>query len=256
MGKKMRLISKISFLVWSICLVSVITFATKQASQVFRALMKIVPLKTVKVEDVELSIPQYYVVGREHELRYTVYPQTTEDAGLKFESLDPDVFKVNGNSRIVGLRTEEENTSGRLRITSSGNPDFEKIVDLEFKKTYPAGLTFEIYKWKTTYDEETKAYDWQKDVPIYLTYKLIAGSDAISEAGVTFTYDEEYIEKVNDYKFIPRKETGDAPTAITCTASNGKAVTLNFKITPHEQVEMIWYIRIMFFLPVMNQYWG
>ncbi|MCM1513950.1 MAG: VanZ family protein [Anaeroplasma bactoclasticum] len=239
MGKKMGLISKISFLVWSICLVTVITFATKQAKQVFNALMKIVPLKTIKVEDVDMNIPAYYVIGREYELRYTVYPQTTEDAGLKFESLNPDVFKVNGNSKIVGLRTEEENTSGQLRITSSGNPDFEKIVDLEFKKTYPADLTFEIYKWKTTYDEETKAYDWQKDVPIYLTYQLIAGRDAISEAGVTFTYDEEYIEKVNNYKFIPRKETGDEPTKITCTASNGKSVTLNFNITPHTEVEAI-----------------
>lgn len=126
-----------------------------------------------------------------------------------------------------------------MRITSSGNPDFEKIVNLEFKKTYPADLTFEIYKWKTTYNEETKVYDWQKDVPIYLTYKLIAGRDAISEAGVTFTYDEEYIEKINDYKFIPRKETGDESTKITCTASNGKSVTLNFRITPHTEVEAI-----------------
>lgn len=239
MGKRMWGISKVLFLVWSICLVTVITFATNQAKQVFNALMKIVSLKTVKVEDVDLNVSQYYIVGREYELKYTVYPQTTEDAGLKFESLDPDVFKVNGSSKIVGLRTEEENTSGKLRITSSSNPNFEKIIDLEFKKTYPASLSFGISKWKTTYDEKTKAYDWQKDVPIYLTYRLIEGQDAISETGVTFTYDEEYIEKVNDYKFIPRKETGDEATQITCTTSNGKSVTLNFRITPHTEVEAI-----------------
>lgn len=162
----------------------------------------------VEIEDVQMSLSteDVYVVGKSYAPKYTVIGQYKTDAGLVFTALD-DTVVVNSTGGFRGVRTEETVTEGRIRITSTRDSDFEKIITLRFEKKYPS--TFDL-KWLV----KSVGYNAKKcyvGVPMYL-YVSVPSGEAYSEKDFTIEFDPTYFELVGNNTLLPIRETPKGET--------------------------------------------
>ena len=206
----MKKISTILFFLWSIFLIVFITFGSSVASKVYEYVHEKLNQEEFGITDIEFELEDEYLVGTAYHLNYTVFPNNNIDHGLKFESLDPDIFAVTSTGYITGKRTSEEKTTGKLKITSSKDLLFEKIIELNFKKTYPSDIKVSLSK---TFKQANGVYTVYLDTPVDLIFSIVGVYSQITEKTPQIIYDEEVFEKAGTYVFVPKKKVEE--TAIT-----------------------------------------
>ena len=170
------------------------------------------------ISDVEVSIPTdaSLISGRWY---YPVYTAVGKfyDAGLQFESLDPDIMTVTKNGAVYAYNGYAGDTViGRVRIRSQYDKDFEKIVTYRFCKLYPEIFT-------TSYASKSYGADGivSVGVPVYV-YSTIPADVDYNVYGYEVLYDETYFTRREDGALIPIIPTPEGiQTSFTVRYANG-----------------------------------
>ena len=204
MRKKM--IAIILYVTYAFLLTACLSFGRPLASKVHQTLKSKLDLwmHDVEIEDVEMSLSaeDVYLVGKSYAPKYTVTGRFKSDAGLVFTSLDSDTLVVGSAGSFRGVRTDQTHTTGRMRITSKYDPDFEKIVILQFEKKYPSEFSLQWCSKSVGYNS-AKAY---VGIPMYL-YPSVPSDVPYSEKDYTLEFDPTYFEQVASNCLLPIRET-------------------------------------------------
>lgn len=190
-------LSMICFVVWSILIVLILTFGTTIASKISSSISSFVNENIQKLKDVELEQKEYYIVGKTYDINYTTNPNNDYKKGLIFTSLDKDVFSVQDNKKIKVNRFEGDSKVGRLQITSSVYPEFEKIVNLNFKKIYPETVNFTVFNSNGRFNSSGVIHI---GLPISLRSSFKSSLGAVTEKEFRYIYDSNYFEEIDTYK--------------------------------------------------------
>ena len=216
------------YFIWGIALTLLLTFGKSLSFTLIYKLSR--AASKIEIEDVVLDIDlnDSYMITENICPVYTAIGNFTKDAGLCFESLDSETLIVRADGSFCGVRTDAEETTGRIRITSEYDIDFEKIITLKFKKVYPSEFEprYAVKSYGCLTDEVYMG------IPIN-TYVAISGSIYCSERqNFTVTYDTEYFEMQPDGTLIAIKETpSGVSTSLKYTYKNGQSCdTKSFRI--------------------------
>ncbi|MBE6597564.1 MAG: VanZ family protein [Ruminococcaceae bacterium] len=206
------------FLCYSILLSVVITFTFGLGDRIVKLTKNIT--EKVEITDVTVDISDSYVVGKQYSPKYTAVGRY-RDPKLVFEALD-DTLTVNKETgAFKGKRTDANETSGRLRITSEADPNFEKIINLKFEKKYPDDISAGYFAKSVGY-LKSKIY---KDIPLNFYMKIPKGQ-VYSESDCQLIYDKEYFTQIDENTLLPIKATEKGKTlSVTLLLGNGKSFT-------------------------------
>lgn len=233
----MKRLSLILFCTWSVLLVLILTFGTGISTKISKFLSNTVNENNVKLKDVIIELDDYYPIENTYTLKYSVKPLNDEDYGICFTSLDEDIFSVDGK-KIKGNRLDTDSNTGRLKITSTKYPDFEKIVEVTFKKVYPTDFDFKVYPGA---NKKETTYNSYLGVPMFVTLDTVSDK-TITELECEFICDNQYFDvtkvRKNYYKLVAKYneyQPGDDFTAFDTTISyivNGIKKDYNVTINP------------------------
>ena len=201
----MKKLSIIVFTVYSIFLVLFITFGTSSIQPIYSFLYNFITKQENKIKKVEFNLENEYLIERQYFLDYTVYPNKNIDYELKFESLNPEILSVSNDGYIYGKRTNDEKTTGQIKITSNKDLEFEKIITLNFTKKYPTDLEINLDKF---YKQENDTYITYLNFPINIRYTNITNTE-ITELVPTIEYDETIFKKDSSFRLTPINKTDE-----------------------------------------------
>lgn len=228
--KKKKITSIIMLAIWSVIIIVVLTFGSSVGRKIQKYLSSILIDKKandiIEISDINIEVNEYYLVGKNYQIKVKPIPYTEVDLGLIYQSLDPNIFTVDSNGVISGVRNSDKETIGSLEITSSKFKNIKKILTLKFKKEYPSDFQFYIVKNDDNLNKDTVFIN----SPVYLNYDF-SNSVPFSEDECFVDYDKKMLKKINDNKFIPLK-TGK--TTIRCSTSNNivREIDLNIIENP------------------------
>ena len=178
-----------------------------------------VSTKDFKIEDITVNTTR---VMENRQTSLGVYATNSSAAGLRFESLTPDVFEMaRGNtlSTVLGkLFDDNEEHKGILRVTSIYDKSFSKDVEITFYKSYNKHFEAVLTRHNGMEGEKYVVY---KDSPFYFHY-----DNGKSKVPVQYVFNEEYLTNSED-QFIPKK-TGE--TSVTVQYNNTYEKTFNVVI--------------------------
>lgn len=205
-----RIVAWTLYLAYGLLLTYLLSFGPpvgRAIANSFRAMLNEY-MHEVEIEDVEISLSteDVYLVGKTYSPKYTAVGQIKVDAGLVFTALD-DTVVVGSSGSFRGVRTDDLQTSGRMRITSKYDPDFEKIVTLHFEKKYPSEFSLNWFTKSVGYNTK-QAY---VGVPMYF-YSSVPSSVKYSEKDYVLEYDPTYFELVSTNCLVPILETPKGET--------------------------------------------
>ena len=232
-----RILALILYLTYGLVLTYALSFGRPTANLIYTSIQSKLDvwLHDVEIEDVEMSLSseEVYPVGKSYAPKYTVIGDVKSDAGLVFTSLD-DTVVVGATGSFRGVRTDDVQTTGRIRITSKYDPDFEKIVTLQFEKKYPSEFSLQWFSKSVGYNS-VKAY---VGIPLYL-YTSIPSDVIYSEKDYTVEYDSTYFELVNGNCLMPIRETprGETVTLRYVYGNGDYRETAELRIYPTPVVE-------------------
>ena len=203
-----KVVAGFFYVVYSALLVFAIAFAKPYYSDIYNFITG----NTVEITDVEITstTDEEMIIGKLYRFNYSVIGEYKNATGLRFQSLDKDKMSVSSKGAVRGIDNGEDGdcVTARLRIYSTKDKDFEKIVTFTFKKVYP-----EIFK--VDYCVHAVGTNSEK---AYLGFPIKVYSSPAS--GQTYTvktyelvYDSEYFrydEQTN--LLIPIKPTPDGET--------------------------------------------
>lgn len=235
------------YLVWGCILVLGLTFGGDIAVDMILSLREFTDaaLHHVNITDVQidLNLEERFLVEKYVYPQYTAVGDIEGDPGLQFETLDPNIIRSISKTSgyFCGARTEQEKTSGRIRITSQYDPDFEKIITVHFEKKYPQNFEAR-YIVKSSGALAKNAY---VGVPIY-TYMQVKSGEIYSERDYEIVYNPEYFKLVNEYTVVPIKETPEGEDiSLTYVYGNGaSSETKSFVIKPTQDTQVFDEIRL------------
>ena len=175
--------------------------------------------KDFKIEDI---YAEYTSVPQNRECNIPINATNASVAGLRYESLTPDVFVLTDGNTVCHVKgklfDDNEDHIGILRVTSTYDKSFQKDIELTFYKGYAK----DVKAYVTRYDgKDGDKYIVHKDSPFAFYYK--SGTSWID---ADYEYDSDYFERSGD-KFIPLK-TGE--TTITFNYTNYLIETFTFVI--------------------------
>ena len=128
---------------------ALLIFAISFAHPMYRDIYNFITGKTVEITDVEVSsnTQDEMIIGKLYSLEYSVIGKYKSATGLRFQSLDKDKMSVSSKGAVRGIDNGEDGdyVTARLRIYSTKDKDFEKIVTLTFKKVYPESFKANYY---------------------------------------------------------------------------------------------------------------
>ena len=241
---KRRVTALVLFLLYGAFLTYMITFGRETANMIQGFLKEEIDsaMHDVTVTDVEinLSFEETYLVERTYYPQYTAIGDIKHDAGLVFEALD-DTIIVGSNGSFHGVRTDQTLTTGRIRITSSFDLDFEKVVTVRFEKKYPSEYKVNFYQRSVGVNPK-KIY---VGIPLYL-YSSVSSGVLYSEKDYTIEYDPAYFEQVGKNCVIPIRAT-EAGEQITLRYVYGNGDSKEtVKMTIHSTPEVESFDEIYF----------
>lgn len=184
-------------------LVLSITFGTQVADVIIARIQAVFYLKTV--EDVTVDIPQdaELLAGKYYYPQYTAHGPFRGSAGLQYESLDPDYLSVSWSGKLYAEPSfEGDEIDVRVRVTSSYDKDFEKILTFRFVKKYPERFSAE-YSVMGVGKDTDKLY---VGVPVF-PFAEIDEDDEYNVTDHTVIYDSEYFTEGRGGSLVPLKAT-------------------------------------------------
>ena len=197
-------------------------FAICFASPYYSDIRNLMNGNITDITDVEMtsSTQSEMMPGKQYHFKYTVIGEYKSTAGLRFESLDPDKMSVTSKGAVRGIDNGEDGDyiTARMRIYSTKDEDFEKIVTLTFKRAYPESFKANYYVHSVG-KNSSKAY---LGFPIYL-YSSPASGQTYSVKTYDLVYDSEYFRYEEESGLlIPIKATADGEkTTIGVRYANG-----------------------------------
>lgn len=215
----------ILYLVYGFCLTLTLTFGTMISNRISKEMKFSVDywMHRSNITDVKVdqSFDEPLAVDKTYYPTYTAKGSVGSDAGLVFEALD-DTIVVNKNTgSFRGVRTDADVTTGRIRIISRYDLDFEKIITVRFEKRYPSEFQVHWFMPSIGVDSQT-AY---VGIPIYL-YTHITSDEFYSEDDFNVAYDPAYFELNQDGSIVPIQPTPEGETrTLQFTYGDGSAKT-------------------------------
>ncbi len=190
---------------------------------------EIVNAKNITDVTMDIDTDGILLAGKAHYIKYTAHGSFRGDAGLQFESLDPEHLEVWGGGTLLASNSfEGERAELRLKITSKYDSDFEKIVTLTFEKGYPKVFSAAYALKSGEYNAKTVYVG----IPIYV-YPSIPQGQTYTVYDYDIVYDEEYFSFDKDTgELIPLKVTEDGKKLSFTVryASGASAVSSEFEI--------------------------
>ena len=175
------------YVVYAAFLVFAIAFARPYYDDIYNFITG----NITKISDVEVKSPTQndLIIGKTYSFKYTVVGEYKNNAGLRFQSLDPDKMYVTTKGAVRGIDNGDESgeITARLRIYSSKDKDFEKIVTLTFKRVYPEKFSANYYVHSVG-KNASKAYI---GFPIKV-YSTPQSGQSYSVTTYELVYDSEY----------------------------------------------------------------
>ena len=223
-----KIVAGFVYVVYSALLVFTIVFARPYYDDVYNFITG----NITEISDVEIKsgMPSELILGRLYNFKYSVTGEYKESAGLRFQSLDPDKLFVSTMGAVRGIDNGEESDTitARLRIYSTKDKDYEKIVTLTFKRVYPKKFSAEYYVHSVG-ENVSKAY---VGFPISV-YSTPSSGQSYSVTKYDIVYDSEYFSYDEKTKtLIPIKSTpaGEKITVGVRYANEASAVSKSFVI--------------------------
>ena len=201
--KNKRRIAIILYIVYVTVLVLAITFGTQVADVIIAKIQAVFYLKTI--EDVTVDIPPdaELLAGKYYYPQYTAHGPFRGSAGLQYESLVPDYLSVTWSGKLyVEPSFEGDEIDVRVRVTSSYDKDFEKILTFRFVKKYPENFSVD-YSVMGAGRETDVLY---VGVPVF-PFAEIAEDDEYNVTDHTVIYDSEYFTEGRGGSLVPTKAT-------------------------------------------------
>lgn len=203
------------YLISAVILALIILYGTSISQKIIDYLNE--QSHTDAVTDVQVTLQDSYVVGKTYSPKYTPIGNFGSDAELVFTALD-DTVTVTKDGTFQGVKTESDSTVGRIKITSTYDTEFEKIITLKFEKKYPADFTGTYTGIAQGHDRPTLAVGAEVKTAI-----KASSSELYSESDYTVGFDREYIKKIGKDKYVPIKPTPQGvTTCFTFTMGNGQ----------------------------------
>ena len=175
--------------------------------------------KDFKIEDLYV---EYTSVPQNKECNIPINATNASVAGLRYESLTPDVFVLTDGNKLCHVKgklfDDNDDHIGILRVTSVYDKSFQKDIELTFYKGYAEDVKVYVIRYD---GKDGDKYIVHKDTPFAFYYK--SGESYIS---ADYEYDHEFFERSGD-KFIPLK-TGE--TSITFNYTNYLIKTFTFVV--------------------------
>ncbi|MBQ8528675.1 MAG: VanZ family protein [Clostridia bacterium] len=236
MNKRWAIALYISF---GLLLTLVLTFGKSISNSIMSLITD--ELGRVEIEDVSVDLEDSYPVGKSVSPKYTAEGRIGSDPCLRFEALD-STLTVNAESgEFKGVRTDDDFSEGRIRISSEADPDFEKIITVRFIKKYPENITAEyVVRSLGTNVSYTRV-----GVPVIAVLRIATG-EVYSESDFEVIFDPEYFEAIDDRTLMPIKATPEGETvSLTFRLGNGsEAVTKSFSVKSSREVTSFDEIRL------------
>lgn len=220
----------------------IITFGNdiKSVRKISNKVRKEAQSQSMTVEDIG-TIRSLTNIPMDTDYYLNVYIKNGPTQGLRFESLNPEVFTLpNGKvSSLVHSAVFDDDLphEGVLRVTSIYDKNFTKDLTLSFNKRYLATFKPTINRIGA-YDSGSKSYKAYVDCEFYFYYPF---ETYTTERKVEAEYDTEFFEHRNMYTFKPLK-TGT--TTITLKYYDRGTVTYTINIV---DVSMFDYNNILFY---------
>ncbi len=235
------------YTLYATALVLALSFGTSVAAVISDKIYELTHIASISDVTLDIDINEPLIPGIEHYVKYTANGNYIGTAGLVFESLEPEKLVVSQYGGAVKANGEgqPETFTAKMRISSKYDPDFEKVVELTFKKAYP-----EIFK--ANYFAISHGFNAAEvciGIPIH-PYSYVEKGQIYSENDYEIVYDSEYFTyNAESNELIPIKVTEDGKTQeFKVKYANGAyAVSSAFRIAPapYEQAADFDEIRII-----------
>lgn len=218
--KKQKRVSIILYLAYATFLILFITFGTKASGMVAGVVQGLLDQKNIADVTVDVEEGEELLANKTHYLQFTAHGKFSGDAGLQFESLDPEYLTVNSRGAArSNMKFEGNSFDGRIKVTSKYDKDFEKIFTVRFIKKSPD--TFSAEYFVKGYRHSVK--ELHIGVPVYVFAHTTEKSNTYNVTSYDILYDEEYFEKRDGNCFIPIKPTPEGTTlSFTVRYEDGK----------------------------------
>ncbi len=174
-----------------------------------------------KITDVEVDLEESYVVDAWHKPKYTAKGDFGDNPRLVFQALDDNIQVSWSSGEFKGKRTDSDKTTARIKITSTFDKSFEKIISVNLEKRHPENFGARYATKSLGY---TAGYAFV-GIPV-LPYVNIEKDVVYSEKDFVSIYDPEYFRKGEGDELIPIKPTppGEKVT-VTLVMPNGATDT-------------------------------
>ena len=188
---------------WGVILTVILSFATEYSSKIASTIRSIYTsiVQEIDIESIDPNLLDEYIIEKKYKLNITVTPASSNSPGFVYESLDPNIVTIDSNGFFTGLRTENFKTTGRIKVTSKYDKDFEEIISIDFVRKYPDKI--ELNPRVESIGSTRTAY---LGLPIYMNYSITPSTGYTDKDFVVY-YNEEFFEKTDKDTYIPIKTT-------------------------------------------------
>lgn len=201
MKKALKITSTIMLVLWSLVVIFGLSFGTGVAKNIIKSVQAFYKetLNTFEIEDVNIDNQIEYFPGKKYVLKYNIKSTNkNKDYELRFKSLNPDVFTVDGAGGIYGKAFSGDIQKGKLEITSLIDKDFKKEIEITFINVSPNSFELIIT------DLNKQITEFTVGVPFYIYTKFTATNDYNLKTPV-YEFNEEYFKKISKNMYLPIK---------------------------------------------------
>ena len=230
--KNKRRAAIILYAVYAVFITLLILVGNSLAGKIItRIETKLLNEKSITDVTVDISADTELLAGRDYYPVYTAHGSYRGSPGLVFTSLDPDYLAVSDKGAIrANTGFDGDYIDARVRVTSSHNSTFEKILTFRFVKKYPD--SFSVSYFVQGYGKNAEKLSM--GVPVYVFVEINSGSQ-YNMTDYTLVYDEECFDRLDDGALVlKRMPMGDEPLYFAIEYANG-ARAESAPITPTDQ---------------------
>ena len=206
------------YAVYAISMTVLLCFGRGVATGAVSAVRTIINAKHIEDVTLDIDTEKELLAAKTYYIEYTAHGKFSTDAGLMFESLDPELLKVTSSGSVYAYnKFEGDSIEASYKITSKYDEDFEKTVTLRFARKYPENFRA-VYSLEGV-GSTKKLY---VGVPVYV-YSSVASGQTYNVSSYDILYDEEYFSYDEERRaYIPIKATASGETkTFTVSYANG-----------------------------------
>ncbi len=186
---RMKKLSMILFIGWSITLVLILTFGVEVARKITATVSKDIYEEKNRIHDIIMTNLEYQI-EQPYELKFQMIPDSYDIEDIEYKSLTPEIFEIE-NGQLIGKRLSNDKNVGKILFTSKTDPKFKKEIELSFVKTYPTDCNITLSDSKNIVNKNNVYIDNTFSLKCTLT------PSTVSEKQIRFEFDENYFDLVS-----------------------------------------------------------